>query len=297
MNQDSIVYLNGAFQPLSEAKISVLDRGFIFGDGVYEVVPVYHRRPFRMAQHLKRLENSLAAIRLPNPQSAAEWEALLLEMIQKAPYEQQAVYLQITRGVAPRDHGFPKGVTPTVFMMAVPLKTPTPEQIEHGVACVSAEDFRWHRCDIKSISLLGNVLLRQISVEAEAMETVLFRDGFLTEASTSNVLVVKDGVIVAPPQNHLILSGVSLNAVLEFASMIGIPVEIRPISCAEVLAADELWLTSSGKEVLAVTTLDGKPIGNGKFAGKPGPVFKKMWAYYQEQKSGIRNQEPGIRGQ
>ncbi|MCL2297409.1 MAG: D-amino acid aminotransferase [Proteobacteria bacterium] len=288
MNQDSIVYLNGVFQPLSEAKISVLDRGFIFGDGVYEVVPVYQRRPFRMAQHLKRLENSLAAIRLPNPKSAAEWEALFLEMIQKAPHEQQAVYLQITRGVAPRDHGFPKGVTPTVFMMSVPLKTPTPEHIERGVACVSAEDFRWHRCDIKSISLLGNVLSRQMSVDAGAMETILFRDGFLTEASASNVLVVKNGVILAPPQDHLILPGVSLNAVLEFAPMIGIPVEIRPISRAEVLDADELWLTSSGKEVLAVTTLDGKPVGN----GKPGSVFKKMWAYYQSE---IRNQKSEIR--
>ncbi|MDR2244226.1 MAG: D-amino acid aminotransferase [Burkholderiales bacterium] len=288
MNQDSIVYLNGVFQPLSEAKVSVLDRGFIFGDGVYEVVPVYHRRPFRMAQHLERLENSLAATRIPNPKSAAEWEALLLEMIRQTPYEQQAVYLQITRGVAPRDHGFPQEVTPTVFMMTVPLKTPTPEQIEHGVACVSAEDFRWHRCDIKSISLLGNVLLRQISVEAEAIETILFRDGFLTEASASNVLIVKNGVILTPPQNHLILSGVSLNAVLEFASMVSLPVEVRPVSRMEVLAADELWLTSSGKEVLAVTTLDGKPIGD----GKPGVLFKKMWAYYQSE---VRKQESEIR--
>jgi D-alanine transaminase len=280
MNQESVVYLNGVFQPLLEAKISVLDRGFIFGDGVYEVVPVYHRRPFRMAQHLKRLENSLAAIRIPNPKSAAEWEMLFMEMIRQAPYEQQVVYLQITRGIAPRDHGFPVGVTPTVFMMVNPLKTPTPEHIEQGVACVSAEDFRWHRCDIKSISLLGNVLLRQASVEAEAAETILFRDGFLTEASASNILAVKNGVILAPPRDHLILPGISYEAVLEFASILGIPVETRPVSRAEVLAADELWLTSSGKEVLAITTLDGKPVGD----GKPGPVFKKMWAYYQTQK-------------
>jgi D-alanine transaminase len=245
-----------------------------------------------LAQHLKRLENSLAAIRLPNPKSAAEWEALFLEMIRQTPHEQQAVYLQMTRGVAPRDHGFPQGVTPTVFMMSLPLKTPTPEQVEQGVACVSAEDFRWHRCDIKSVSLLGNVLLRQTSVEAGAMETVLFRDGFLTEASASNVLVVKNGVLLAPPQDHLILPGVSLNAVLEFAPMIGIPLEIRPISRAEALDADELWLTSSGKEVLAVTTLDGKPIGNGQYAGKPGALFKKMWAYYQSE---VRSQGSGIR--
>lgn len=280
MNQDSVVYLNGVFKPLSEAKISVLDRGFIFGDGVYEVVPVYCRRPFRMVQHLKRLENSLAAVGIPNPKSAAEWETLFMEMVRQAPYEQQAVYLQITRGVAPRDHGFPHGVTPTVFMMVNPLKTPTPEQIEQGVACVSAEDFRWHRCDIKSISLLGNVLLRQVSVEAEATETVLFRDGFLTEASSSNILAVKKGVILAPPRDHLILPGISCEAVLEFASMLGIPVETRPVPREEVLTADELWLTSSGKEVLAITMLDGKPVGD----GSPGPVFKKMWAYFQTQK-------------
>ncbi|MCL2309018.1 MAG: D-amino acid aminotransferase [Proteobacteria bacterium] len=280
MNQDSIAYLNGTFQPLSEAKISVLDRGFIFGDGVYEFVPVYHRRPFRLAQHLQRLDNCLKAIKLSNPKSAAEWEALFQEIIRRAPYEQQAVYLQITRGVAPRDHPFPQGATPTVFMMVNPLKLASSEQIENGVACVSADDFRWHRCDIKSISLLGNILLRQVSVEAGAMETVLFRNGFLSEASSSNVFAVKNGVILAPLRDHLILPGITYDAVLEFAPKIGIPVETRPVSRAEVLTADELWLTSSGKEVLAITTLDGKPIGD----GKPGAAFKKMWAYYQTQK-------------
>lgn len=279
MNQDSVVYLNGAFQPLSEAKISVLDRGFIFGDGVYEFVPVYHRRPFRLAQHLKRLGNSLAAVGMVNPMSNAEWEKLFQEMIQRTPYEQQAIYLQVTRGVAPRDHPFPQGATPTVFMMANPLKLPTPEQVERGVACVSAEDFRWHRCDIKSISLMGNVLLRQVAVEAGATETVLFRNDFLTEASSSNVFAVKNGTLLAPLRDNLILPGITYDAVLEFAPKIGMPVETRPVSRAEVFAADELWLTSSGKEVLAVTTLDNKSIGN----GKPGPAFKKMWAHFQTQ--------------
>ncbi|MCL2871467.1 MAG: D-amino acid aminotransferase [Betaproteobacteria bacterium] len=282
MSQDSVVYLNGAFLPISEAKISVLDRGFIFGDGVYEFVPVYHRRPFRLAQHLKRLENCLAAVGIANPKSTAEWEALFHEMIRRAPYEQQAVYLQVTRGVAPRDHPFPQGATPTVFMMVNPLKLPTPEQIEHGVACVSAEDFRWHRCDIKSISLIGNILLRQMSAEADAAETVLFRNGFLTEGSSSNVFAVKNGTILAPLRDHLILPGITYDAALEFAPKIGVPIETRPVSRAEVLAADELWLTSSGKEVLAITTLDGQPIGD----GKPGAVFKKMWAYFQEQTKG-----------
>ncbi|MDR2710158.1 MAG: D-amino acid aminotransferase [Burkholderiales bacterium] len=279
MNQDSVVYLNGAFQPLSEAKISVLDRGFIFGDGVYEFVPVYHRRPFRLAQHLKRLGNSLAAVGMVNPMSNAEWEKLFQEMIQRTPYEQQAIYLQVTRGVAPRDHPFPQGATPTVFMMANPLKLPTPEQVERGVACVSAEDFRWHRCDIKGISLMGNGLWRQVAVETGATETVLFRNDFLTEASSSNVFAVKNGTLLAPLRDNLILPGITYDAVLEFAPKIGMPVETRPVSRAEVFAADELWLTSSGKEVLAVTTLDNKSIGN----GKPGPAFKKMWAHFQTQ--------------
>jgi D-alanine transaminase len=279
VNQDSVVYLNGAFQPLSEAKISVLDRGFIFGDGVYEFVPVYHRRPFRLAQHLKRLGNSLAAVGMVNPMSNAEWEKLFQEMIQRTPYEQQAIYLQVTRGVAPRDHPFPQGATPTVFMMANPLKLPTPEQVERGVACVSAEDFRWHRCDIKGISLMGNGLWRQVAVETGATETVLFRNDFLTEASSSNVFAVKNGTLLAPLRDNLILPGITYDAVLEFAPKIGMPVETRPVSRAEVFAADELWLTSSGKEVLAVTTLDNKSIGN----GKPGPAFKKMWAHFQTQ--------------
>lgn len=280
MVQDPIVYLNGEFLPLSQAKIPVLDRGFIFGDGVYEVVPVFHRQPFRMKEHLQRLENSLAATRIRNPKTLSEWVLLFQEMIDHADFDQQAVYLQITRGVAPRDHAFPKNTEPTVFMMVVPLKSPTQEEIAHGVACVSSEDFRWHRCNIKSISLLGNVLLRQISAEADATETILFRDGYLTEGSSANVLAVKNGAILAPPEDQYILPGVSLGAVLGFAAALDIPVEQRPITRTEVECADELWLTSSGKEVLAVTLLDGKPVGH----GKPGDLFKKMWLYYQTQK-------------
>ncbi len=280
MVQDPIVYLNGEFLPLAQAKIPVLDRGFIFGDGVYEVVPVFHRQPFRMKEHLQRLENSLAATRIRNPKTLSEWVLLFQEMIDHADFDQQAVYLQITRGVAPRDHAFPKNTEPTVFMMAVPLKSPTQEEIAHGVACVSSEDFRWHRCNIKSISLLGNVLLRQISAEADATETILFRDGYLTEGSSANVLAVKNGAILAPPEDQYILPGVSLDAVLGFAAALDIPVEQRPITRTEVECADELWLTSSGKEVLAVTLLDGKPVGH----GKPGDLFKKMWLYYQTQK-------------
>ncbi len=205
----AIVYLNGAFLPIGEAKVPVLDRGFIFGDGVYEVIPVYGREPFRMPHHLARLAHSCAGIGLVNPHGDAEWERLVRELASRQPFDDQAVYLQVTRGVAKRDHAFPKGVAPTVFMMSNPLPSPTREQVERGVAVITAEDNRWQRCDLKTISLLGNVLMRQLAAEAGAIETVMFRDGCLTEASASNVLIVKHGTIVAPPKDHLILPGIT----------------------------------------------------------------------------------------
>jgi D-alanine transaminase len=277
---EAIVYLNGAFLPIRDAKISVLDRGFIFGDGVYEVVPVYGREPFRMPHHLARLAHSCDGIGLANPHADAEWERLVRELIARQPFDDQAVYLQVTRGVAKRDHAFPKHAAPTVFMMSNPLPSPTREQVERGVAAITAEDNRWQRCDLKTTSLLGNVLMRQLAAEAGAVETVMFRDGFLTEASASNVLVVEGGTIVAPPKDHLILPGITYDAAIEFAREAGLPVEIRPIARAEALAADEMWLSSSTKEVVAITTLDGKPFGG----GVPGPVFRKLWAVFQSRK-------------
>ncbi len=187
------VYLNGQFLPLADAKIPVLDRGFIYGDGVYELIPVYQRTPFRMTQHLARLQRSLDGIRLPNPHAATEWASIIGELIARQSFADQGVYLQVTRGVAKRDHAFPQGVPPTVFMMSNPLATPTTEQVERGVAAVTAEDNRWRRCDLKTISLVGNVLMRQLAADAGAVETVMFRDGWLTEASASNVLVVIGG--------------------------------------------------------------------------------------------------------
>jgi D-alanine transaminase len=187
---DQVVYLNGSFVPLAEATVSVLDRGFIYGDGVYELVPVYAREPFRLPHHLARLKRSLEGIGLANPYTNAQWEALVRDIVARHAFPNQAVYFQITRGVARRDHAFPKGVPPTVFMMSNPLPTPTREQVDHGVAVVTADDNRWHRCDLKTISLLGNVLMRQLAAERGAVETVMFRDGFLTEASASNVLIV-----------------------------------------------------------------------------------------------------------
>jgi D-alanine transaminase len=274
------VYLNGAFLPLEDARISVLDRGFIYGDGVYELVPVYHRQPFRMAQHLARLQHSLDGIRLANPHTAAQWAALIGELVAQQPFDDQGVYLQVTRGVARRDHAFPKDVPQTVFMMSNPLATPSPEQVASGVAVVTAEDNRWRRCDLKTISLVGNVLMRQLAADADAVETVMFRDGFLTEASASNVLVVIAGGIVAPPKDNLILPGITYDAALEFARDAGLPFAVRPVPKADALAADEMWLSSSTKEVLAVTVVDGKPFAG----GAPGPMFRRMHALFQQRK-------------
>ena len=275
-----IVYLNGSFVPLPDAKVSVLDRGFIFGDGVYELVPVYAREPFRLPHHLARLQRSLDGIGLSNPHTNAQWEAILRDLVARQPFADQGVYFQVTRGAAKRDHTFPQGVPPTVFMMSNPLATPSPEQVERGVAVVTAEDNRWHRCDLKTISLLGNVLMRQFAAERGAVETVMFRDGFLTEASASNVLVVIGGTIVVPPKDNLILPGITYDAAVEFAGEAGVPVVTRPVPKAEALAADEMWLTSSTKEVLAVTTVDGKPFAG----GTPGPVFRRIWDVFQKRK-------------
>ena len=275
-----IVYLNGSFVPLPDAKVSVLDRGFIFGDGVYELVPVYAREPFRLPHHLARLQRSLDGIGLSNPHTNAQWEAILRDLVARQPFADQGVYFQVTRGAAKRDHTFPQGVPPTVFMMSNPLATPSPEQVERGVAVVTAEDNRWHRCDLKTISLLGNVLMRQFAAERGAVETVMFRDGFLTEASASNVLVVIGGTIVVPPKDNLILPGITYDAAVEFAGEAGVPVVTRPVPKDEALAADEMWLTSSTKEVLAVTTVDGKPFAG----GTPGPVFRRIWDVFQKRK-------------
>ena len=274
------VYLNGQFLPLEDAKISVLDRGFIYGDGVYELIPAYRRQPFRMPHHLRRLQHSLDGIRLANPHTDAEWEALVRALIAKQPFDDQAVYFQVTRGVAKRDHAFPKDTPATVFMMSNPLPTPSAEQVANGVAVVTAEDNRWRRCDLKTISLVGNVLMRQLAADAGAVETVMFRDGLLTEASASNVLVVVGGKIVVPPKDNLILPGITYDAAIEFAAEAGMPFEVRPVPRAEALAADEMWLSSSTKEVLAVTTVDGKPFAG----GKPGPLFRRMYALFQQHK-------------
>jgi len=278
-----MVFLNGRLLPLEQASVSVLDRGFIFGDGVYELVPVYSRVAFRLDEHLERLERSLAAVAIRNPYSRAQWRSHVHALVDAQPCEDQGVYFQVTRGVAKRDHAFPKDAEPTVFMMANPLVNPPRAQVEAGAAGVSAQDFRWLRCDIKSISLIGNVLLRQRSAEAGAAETILFRDGKLTEASASNVFIVKRGVIAAPPKSSLILPGITYDVVVELARANDMALELREIAEAEVRVADEIWVTSSSKEVLAIVSLDAKPVGD----ARPGPVFARMYRLYQEFKQKV----------
>jgi D-alanine transaminase len=277
------VFLNGKLVPLEQANVSVLDRGFIFGDGVYELVPVYSRVPFRLDEHLTRLERSLGEAKIRNPYSRAQWRSHVYQLVDAQAFDDQGVYFQVTRGVAKRDHAFPKSLEPTVFMMSNPLLSPPQAQVEKGGAAVSATDNRWLRCDIKSISLIGNCLLRQMSAEAGAVETILFRDGKLTEASASNVFIVKRGVIHSPPKSNLILPGITYDVVTELAQASNLPIEFREVSEAEVRAADEIWVTSSSKEVLAIVELDGKRVGD----GRPGPAFRRMHQLYQEFKQKV----------
>lgn len=296
---DTICYLNGDYTPLKDAKISVLDRGFIFGDGVYEVLPVYAGKLFRFAHHMARLDRSLAELRITNPLTPAEWQQIATKLIaahtremratalnstQKEPEMalqpdfDQIIYIQVSRGVAMRDHVMPPGLKPSVFVMINPMKLPTPAQRTQGVACVTAHDFRWEKAHIKSTSLLGAVFSRQISADVGALETVMFRGDYLSEAASSNVWVVKGGKLLGPLKDNLVLEGIRYGLYEELCTSVGIPFELRRITKAEVLAADELLLSSATKEVLPVTLLDGVKVGT----GLPGPIYAKLYAAYQE---------------
>ncbi|MFM0282894.1 D-amino acid aminotransferase [Paraburkholderia sediminicola] len=289
---DPIVYLNGELVPLSEARVPVLDRGFIFGDGIYEVAPLYPhadgRTAFRFRHHLARLARSLDKIGIVNPFDDTGWRALIDRVVAANEADaglrtdQDAIaYVQITRGVAKRGHAFPAGIQPTVFVMVTPLNLPDAAQRARGVRCVTAEDRRWLNCDIKSVSLLGNVLMAQYAAENDAFETIQFRDGMLTEGSSSNVWMVKDGVLYAPPRSHKILEGIRYGLIEELTGECGIRFEAREIAEAELRAADEIIVSSATKEVLPVTQLDGQPVGD----GKPGAVFAALYAAYQRAKA------------
>ncbi|QNK69815.1 D-amino acid aminotransferase [Variovorax sp. PAMC26660] len=276
----TLCYLDGEYTALRDARISVLDRGFIFGDGIYEVVPVYGGQPFCFEEHMARLDRSLAELQITNPLSLAQWREIVMRLTAPAGDEPQSVYFQITRGVAPRDHSMVRGLQPTVFVMVNPLPPIADAVRAKGVACVTAADFRWQKAHIKSTSLLGAVLARQISVEAGATETIMFRDEWLSEASSSNVWIVKDGILIGPPKDNLVLTGIRYGLLERLCEERGIPFALRRVSREEVFAADELLISSATKEVLPVVTLDGKTIGN----GHPGPIYDSLYAAYQQAK-------------
>ncbi|AJP49301.1 cytochrome C550 [Rugosibacter aromaticivorans] len=310
------MYLNGQWLAPEDAQVSVMDRGFLFGDGVYEVIPVYSRHPFRLDQHLGRLGRSLDAIQIGNPHTQAEWTALVSHLAATAEWDDHSIYIQVTRGpMAVRNHVFPAEPVLTVLLLAEQMNAPSTEQVSAGVAAVSAADIRWLRCDIKSTSLLANCLLRQQAVAAGCAETVLFRDGFLTEGAAASIFVVRNGVLLAPIKNHLTLPGITYDVVLELAAANGLPVSVRDITEAETRTADELWLASSTREVLPIVQLDGVKVGRKRgcvehcsaplepagdatpavegmatgntWAGTPGPVFAAMYGWYQEYKTRV----------
>ena len=282
-----IVYLNGDFLPMSEARVPVLDRGFIFGDGVYEVIPVYGSRILRLEEHLSRLDYSLNGIRLVNPMSHTQWKSVFEQLIEKNGNGDLSIYLQITRGVAPRDHGFPENLTPTVFVMCSPLKPLPAHFTSNGATAITTEDIRWQFCNIKSTSLLANTMLRQFALDKKADEAILVKDGNITEGSASSVFIVAGNEIITPPKGNCILPGITRDLVIELAHVNEIKCTERNITLDEIKSCDEVWVTSSLREILPVTVLDEKPVGS----GVPGPIWEKMYGLYQDYKQKIRSGE------
>ena len=280
-----IVYLNGDFIPIDQAKISVLDRGFLFGDGVYEVIPAYGGHLLRLNEHLQRLQNSLDAIHLQNPLNDQQWKSILQQIIDRNEGEDQSVYLHVSRGIAPkRDHAFPAETRPTVFVMSNPLLPMAKQELMQGVAAITLDDIRWHACNIKATALLANAMLRQQAVEAGAVEAILIRDGYATEGAASNVFIVLNSVLITPPNGPTLLPGITRDLVLELAQQNGVACEERAITETELKHADEIWLTSSTREILPVITLDKQTIGK----GQPGPIWDRMIDIFQSYKVKLR---------
>lgn len=274
------VYLNGEFLTADQAKVSVFDRGFLLGDGVYEVIPVYAGKCFQLDGHLLRLQASLNGVRMKNPHSNSEWQALIKQLIELNGGGDQSLYLQVTRGVAPRDHIFPEGVTPTAFAMSNPLQ-PVPEKYKtKGAAAITLADIRWQNCNIKAITLLPNSLLKQQAHEAGALEALLIRDGYLTEGAASNAYVVIQGTIYTAPKDEKVLPGITRDVVIDIAKANNLPIIEQAVTEQQLKQADEIWISSSTKEVVAITQLDGEAVAG----GVPGPVWQKMDALYQQYK-------------
>jgi len=278
---NQIVYLDGNFIPLDQAKVSVLDRGFIFGDAIYEVIPVFCGKPVRFEEHLTRLNNSLNSVKIKNPHSAKKWLSILQELISNNNSNTNlSIYLQITRGVAPRNHNFPDNITPTVFIMANPLTALDQSILENGVSVVTMDDIRWQYCQIKTTALIANILLRQQAVEKNAVEALLIKDGFVTEGAASNVFIIKNNIIYTPPKTNNVLPGITRDLVVELATELKLDVREEPIPELLLNSADEIWLTSSTKDILPVTKINNKNIGN----GKPGPLWNKLHLAFNDYK-------------
>jgi D-alanine transaminase len=281
MEQPLNIYLNGQFIPLADASISVLDRGFLFGDSVYEVIPAYSGKLFRLEQHLQRLEGSLEAVRMKNPLRLKQWRSIMERLLEQRPHQDQSIYLQVTRGAtAGRDHAIPEGLEPTVFVMASPIPAVDPKLATEGIKAVSLDDIRWHRCNIKATTLLANVLLKQQATDAQADEAILIRNGKATEGSASNLFIVFDNLLITPPKSRFLLPGITRDLVLELARDNGINSEEREIDAAELESAEEIWLTSSTKEIMPITNLDGQAVGS----GRPGPLFHQLSQLYSAMK-------------
>ena len=279
------VYLNGDWVARDAARVSAFDRGFVFGDGVYEVIPAYGGRLFRLPQHLARLQNSLDAIRIANPLDTNGWGEICGELIAQNGSRDQYVYLQVTRGVAPRDHAFPTGIAPSVFAYAQPIQYPSAAQLRDGVSAITVPDLRWARCDIKAIALLANVLARQQAIEQGAAEAILVRGEAVTEGAASNIFIVHGGVLLTAPKGPAILPGVTRDLILELAHAAAVPFrEETHITTAMLLGADEVWMTSSTKEILPITRVDACPIGT----GRPGALHATLHAAYQRYKEAFR---------
>ena len=283
-----VAYLNGDFQPLQEARVSVLDRGFLFGDGIYEVIPVYGGRLFRLSRHLARLRNSLDGVRIGNPLTDAQWETLLTELVTRNGGGDQAVYLKVTRGAdSRRDHAFPTGIAPTVFAMSSPLPVPRDPGSVSGVAAITLADIRWKLCNIKAITLLPNVLMRQQAIDAGSVEAILINDGYAIEGAASNLFIVQHGVILTPPLSNALLPGITRGLILELAAGNAMPYREAAIPETDLHAADEIWLTSSTREISPVILLDDRPVGD----GRPGPQWQKMMGLYQDYTAAVRRGE------
>ena len=280
MTNNVPAFLNGEYLPLEECRVSVLDRGFIFGDGIYELITVYKNQAFYLSQHLERLERSMSEIKVLSPYDRSEWLVLINNLIQQAEYDDLAIYIQVTRGTAPRDHVFPQAAQATVFAMANPLPKVSSEYLTNGVELITSEDIRWQRCDIKAISLLANILAKQEAAEADAIEAILIRDGCALEGSASNLFMVRDGVVYTHPKDNLILPGITRDFVLELLDELKVECKQQAIPKEWLYSADELWITSSTKEVLAATKIDQNIVAD----GKPGELWRKTYNLYQQRK-------------